>query len=402
MVQELPVRNFRWVAQNDLDTILRLCKNSEYDKIPPCTLSASLKHNPENFDQEKVFAMFPDFYEEDGVTKLAHTLYDKPDYVVHYRTLIKYLKEGMIMDKVNKAVFYTEEAWLKGYIYFCAQKRRETELGKNYFLIDFWKLMMNSVFGKTMENIRKRINFKLVNDTKQLQKELNKPTLEDTITYNKDLLVGVHRSKQNITLDKPICTGQCILDNSKREMYEFVYDYVFQKWGVDNVRLCVTDTDSIIPENKSGDLYKDIVDDIPERFDTSNYKRTDFDGTIIPKMNRKVLGKMKDELAGQIMTQVVGIGPKNYGYEYLTIDGKIKEDRRCKGIGKSFTPKFQEYLDCVQGTRGCEVNKTCFRINSKKHELYTIKTDKVAMRNKVVKRVPDPTAEYETLPFGPG
>ena len=154
-------------------------------------------------------------------------------------------------------------------------------------------------------------------------------------------MVGVHLSKQNITLDKPIYTGQCILDNSKRCMYEFVYDYCFPKWGVDNFRVCGTDTDSIIAEIKT--------EDIPERFDTSKYKRTDFDGAIIPKMNRKVLGKMKDELAGQIMTQFVGIGAKNYAYEYLTVDGKIKEDKRSKGIGKNFTPKFQEYLDCVQG-----------------------------------------------------
>ena len=117
-------------------------------------------------------------------------------------------------------------------------------------------------------------------------------------------------------------------------------------------------------------------------------------------MNRKVLGKMKDELAGQLMTQAVGIGPKSYAYEYLTIDGNFKENRRCKGIGKSFTPKFYEYLDCVQGDAGNEVRKTCYRINLKKHELYTIRTDKVAMRNTVVKRVLDLTTKYETLPFG--
>ena len=163
---------------------------------------------------------------------------------------------------------------------------------------------------------------------------------------------------------------------------------------------CGTDTDSLILAIRTKDLYKDIVDDIPEHFDTSKYKRTDFDGTIIPKMNRKVLGKMKDELAGELMTQFVGIGPKNYAYEYLKIDEKIDEARRCKGIGKNFTPKFQEYLDCVQGAIGNEVRKTCFRINYKNHELYTIKTDKVAMRNIIVERVADPTLRFETLPFG--
>ena len=134
-----------------------------------------------------------------------------------------------------------------------------------------------------------------MNNEKRLQKYLNRPTLEDTITYNKDLLVGVHLSNEKITLNKPIYTGQCILGNSKRCMYEFLYDYVFPKWGVENVWVCGTDTDSLILAIRTKDLPKDIVDDIPEHFDTSKFKRTDFDGTIFPKMNRKVLGKMKDK-----------------------------------------------------------------------------------------------------------
>ena len=122
MVEELPVRNFRWVAQNDLNDSLRCCKNGEFDKIPPCTLSVNVKHNPKNFDKENVFAMCPNFYEERRVRKLAHALYDKPDYVIHYCTLKKYLEEGMIITKVNEAVLFTEEAWLKDYIDFCIEK----------------------------------------------------------------------------------------------------------------------------------------------------------------------------------------------------------------------------------------------------------------------------------------
>ena len=134
-------------------------------------------------------------------------MFDKKDYVIHHWTLKKYLSEGMIFERVKKVILYTEEPWMKGYIEFCVQKRKEAELAGNDFLVEFWKLLMNSVFGKTMENIRKRINFKLVNDPIKLQKELNKPTLQDTITYHPDLLVGVHLSKQKITLNKPIYTG---------------------------------------------------------------------------------------------------------------------------------------------------------------------------------------------------
>ena len=96
---------------------------------------------------------------------------------------------------------------------------------------------------------------------------------------------------------------------------------------------------------------------VETHFDTSKYKRTQFGDTEIIKMNQKKLGMMKDELSGQLMTQFVGIGPKNYAYEYLAIDRNLKEDSRCKGISKSFTPKFQEYLDCIKGVKGNEVNK---------------------------------------------
>ena len=126
-------------------------------------------------------------------------------------------------------------------------------------------------------------------------------------------------------------------------MYEFLYGYVFPKWGVENIWVCGTDTDNLILAIRTKDLPKDIVDDIPEHFDSSKFKQTDFDGTIFPKMNRKVLGKMKDELAGQFMTQFAATGPKNYAYEYMKIDGTLSEDAQCKGISKSYTPN----LDCT-------------------------------------------------------
>lgn len=251
MIEAMPVRDFSWASQEETDKIFKLCKSEKHNEIPPCTLSVDLKHSPKNFDREKIFTMCPDFYEEDGVKKLTHNLFDKKDYVVHYRTLQKYLSEGMILEKVNKVIFYMEKAWMKDDINFCVEQRKLAELAGNNFSLDFRKLMMNSVFGKTMENIRNGVNFKIINNEIKLQKKLNKPTLQDVITYHNNLLVGVHLTKQKITLNKPIYTGQCILDNSKRHMYEFVYDYCFPKWGVDNFRVCRTDTDSIIAEIKT-------------------------------------------------------------------------------------------------------------------------------------------------------
>ena len=112
---------------------------------------------------------------------------------------------------------------------------------------------------------------------------------------------------------------------------------------------------------------------------------------------------MKDELQGDFILEFVGIGPKNYGYSALKMQKdksiKLKDDVRCKGIGKNFTPKFKEYKKCVLGEEDV-ISKECFRINSKDHKLFTIKTDKVALRNTIVKRLPDPDKRFETLPFG--
>ena len=232
---------------------------------------------------------------------------------------------------------------------------------------------------------------------------MNKCTFEEATVYHKDLLVGVHLTKTVIKLDKPIYTGQCILEESKLMMYEFLYDYVFEKWGVDNVRVCMTDTDSVLLEIRTDDLYKDFADDVPKWFDTEKYHRTKFGDTEIKRMNLKDLGKMKNELQGDFILEFAGIGPKNYGYSALKTQKdksiKLKDDVRCKGIGKNFTPRFEEYKKCVLGDEGNFVSKECFRINSKDHKLFTIRTNKVALRNTIVKCLPDPDKRFETLPF---
>ena len=136
----------------------------------------------------------------------------------------------MIVKKINRLVFYKEEAWMKGYIELCVEKRKKASEADNKFGKEFWKLMCNAVFGKSMENVRNRVNFKIVNDDPQLRKELNKPTLQDVKVYHPDLLVGVHLHKKAIRINKPIYTGQCVLDESKLMMYKFIYDYVIPKW----------------------------------------------------------------------------------------------------------------------------------------------------------------------------
>ena len=114
-------------------------------------------------------------------------------------------------------------------------------------------------------------------------------------------------------------------------MYEFLYDYVFEKWGVDNVRVCKTDTDSLLLEIKTKDLYKDFADDVPKWFDTEKYHRTKFGDTEIKRMNLKKLGMMKDKLQGDFILEFAEIGPRttdtahlkhNFAGEHITIVGR--------------------------------------------------------------------------------
>ena len=152
------------------------------------------------------------------VHKLIPTLCDKEKYVLHYRNLQLYLDLGLKVKKVHRALKFNQSPWLKQYIDFNTQKRTQA---KNSFEKDVFKLMNNSVIGKTMENIRKRVDVRLVTDEKKLLKMTSKPTYVSSKIFNKNL-VTVHKIKE--TLNRPAYVGMCILDLSKTLMYDFHYN----------------------------------------------------------------------------------------------------------------------------------------------------------------------------------
>ena len=394
----LPYSNFRWFSESDCDDIMDFIKQGRHHEIPPCTLMVDLKHNVKNIEMEKIFAMCPVIFED----KLCHTLHDKEKYIIHHRALKKYIDYGMIVRKVHTGIFYEEKAWMKEYIEFCVEKRKEARKNNLDSLVEFWKSMMNEPYGKTMENVRNRVKFKLVNDEEKFRKLFLKPNFKEHITFANDsdgFTVGVSMTKESIELDKPIFTGQCILDDSKIMMYEFIYDYCMKKWPDGKFKVLQTDTDSVICEIHTDDIMFDIKDDIEEWFDTSSMVRTEFDGTVIPKMNSKVLGKLKDESGGQFITEFVGIGPKNYSYKYLKLDGTEDKSSVCKGVPKCVHPEFEEYKDIIINGRD-NIHKNCTRIQSKNHNVETVDVKKIAMTNELRKRVRDKNDRFETVPYG--
>ena len=203
-----------------------------------------------------------------------------------------------------------------------------TEIRKvagNDFEKDFYKLMNNAVFGKTMENVRKHRDIKLVTTNKKRSKLVSESNYH-TMNYISEDLSIIKMKRTKVKMNKPIYLGLLILDISKILMYEFWYDYMKPKYN-DNVKLCYMDTDSFVMNIKTKDFYKDITNDVEDRFDTSNYE---VNRPLPTGKNKKVIRLMKDELGVKVITEFVTLRPKTYSY--LTDD--CKEDKKAKGTKK--------------------------------------------------------------------
>ena len=246
----------------------------------------------------------------------------KKKYIVHIKSLKQALNHGLKLKKVYRIIEFKQEAWLKPYIDMNIELRK---LAKIDFDNDFFKLMNNAVFGKTMENIRKLRDIKLVTTDKRRNKLVSEPNYH-TMNYISEYLSIIEMNKTKVKMNKSIYLGLSILEISKLLMYEFWYDYMKPKYG-DNIKLCYMDTDSFIMNIKTEDFYKDIASDLEKRFDTSNYE---VDRPLSIGKNKKVIGLMKDELGGKIIMEFVTLRPKTYSY--LTDD--CKEDKKAKGTKK--------------------------------------------------------------------
>ena len=226
--------------------------------------------------------------------KLVCNLFNKKKYVAHINSLKKALNHGLKLKKIHRVIEFNQDAWLKPYIVMNTELRKEAI---NDFEKDLFKLMNNSVFGKTMENIRKHRDIKLVTTDKKISKSVSEPNYHTINLISEDLLI-IEVKKTKVKMNKPIYLGLSILEISKTLMYEFWYDYMKPKYN-DNVKLFYMDTDSFIMNIKTNDFYEDIASDFENRFDTSNYE---VNRPLPTGKNKKVIGLMKDELGGKIIT----------------------------------------------------------------------------------------------------
>ena len=301
------------------------------------------------------------------VHKLIPTLERKEIYVLHYRNLQLYTDLGLKLTKIHRVLKFNQSPWLKQYIDFNTEKRTNA---KNAFEKDFFKLMNNSVFGKTMENIRKRVDVRLVTDEKKLLKMAAKPTYVSSKIFNENL-VAVHKIKETLTLNRPAYVGMCILDLSKTLMYDFHYNYIKNKYGK-NATLLFTDTDSLTYEIEAEDVYRDFWND-KEKFDNSDYPEN---SPYFDKTNKKVIGKFKDEAAGIPISEFIGLRSKMYSY----MKDNQKGGKTAKGIKKNIIKKnitHENYRGVLFNNK--QMHHTMKTIRSQNHELGSYEINKVSL-----------------------
>ena len=333
MSEYLPYCKFKWLKNVDRFDVMSIGKKSrtgcifEVDLEYPDELHASRNDYP--LTPEKLAASYEilsdyckkiaDKYgiEFGDVKKSIPNLGKKMYYVLHYRDLQLYLSLGMKLTKIHRVLKFKQSDWMKRYIMFNTEKRKNAA---NSFEKDFFKLMVNSVYGKTMKNLKKRIKVRLVTNEKDFLKYTSKPTYISHKIFGKNY-AAIHEIKPVLILNKPIYVGLTVLELSKWLMYDFHYNFIKNHF---DVKLLFTDTDSLTYVIKSDDVYEQFFKQ-KHLFDFSNLPKN---SKFFDETNKKVIGKMKDESEGKIIDQFVGLKSKMHSMK--NNDGK--ETNTAKGV----------------------------------------------------------------------
>ena len=334
MSQKLPVNGFRWLDSDKINEINEeFIKNYNENDSKGYILEVDVKYPKRLHKLHSDLPFLSERMEINKCKKLVCNLSNKKKYVTHISSLKQALNHGLKLKKIHGAIEFNQEAWLEPYIDMNTGLRK---LAPNDFQKNFFKLMNNTVFRKTMENIRKHRDIKLVTTDKKRSKLVSEPNYHTINLISEDLSI-IELKKTKVKMNKPIYLSLSILEISKILMYEFWYDYMKPKYN-NNVKLCYMDTDSFIMDIKTNDFCEDIANDVECKLDTSNYE---VNRPLPMGKNKKVIGLMKDELGGEIITEFVTLRPKTYSY--LTDDGK--EDKKAKGTKKCVIKKMIKFND---------------------------------------------------------
>ena len=375
MSQPLPTHGFKWVKNITKEKVFSILERGPSSK--GYVFEVDLEYPKRLWETHNDYPLAPEPTKVDGVEKLISHFRPKKEYVIHYQNLKQYLSMGMKLVAVHRAISFKQSPWMRPYIEKNTALRTATKIP---FEKDFFKLMNNSVFGKTIENLRKRQSIKIVDKRKIALNLSKKPNFESATIFDKNL-IAVHMQKTKIYFNKPVYVGQAILDLSKTLMFDFHYNYIKPKYG-SKAELLFTDTDSLMYHIETKDFYKDIMPDLEAKFDTSDYPAEHPSG-IPTGLNKKVIGMFKDEAAGNSITHFVGLRPKLYDYK---TEGK-EEVKKCKGIKKSVvkkTLKFDNYVQCLFS--GEKQMRRMRIFQSENHDIYSKEVNKIALSSEDNKR----------------
>ncbi|XP_041376764.1 uncharacterized protein LOC121389230 [Gigantopelta aegis] len=288
-----------------------------------------------------------------------------------------YLRLGLKLVNVHKVLKFTQSPWMKPYIDFNTQKRKEA---KDDFSKDLFKLLFNSVYGKQLQNVRNYQQVELITDEKRLRRYTAKPNFKSVNIFSEHL-VAVSMEKVLVTLNQPVSVGFTILEHAKCILYDFHYNVMLREYG-DCLKVLMTDTDSLlyqiaVPVGRSLRDPYDFMNANISLFDTSNYPK---DHPLHSVERHKAIGVMKDEAGGKIIREFLGLRAKNYSYIVDKILGVTKEELRAKGIQKTFIRKHlrhEMFKECLFEHK--QTMASYHQIRSFHNELYTIKIKKIAL-----------------------
>ena len=386
MCEFLPYSTFQWVQQDKIKkfNVETIREDNDIGYILEATLlypnEIHEQHNSYPLAPERQVIQFEDLspyakkilhdsnikYSKSG-KKLICSLNKKVKYILHYRNLQLYLKLGMKIDQIHRILSFRQSPWMKCYIDFNNEKRKQAS---SSFDREFFKLMNNSAFGKTMENVKKRKNMRLISDQKTCKKMIEKPTFHSLHIFNKDY-VGIQYHKESILLNKPIYLGFTILELSKCHMYSFHYNIMLPMFKTAIIDLLYTDTDSLIYYIKDKN-YIEKMQKMKYHFDFSNMEE---EHPLHCTENKKVLGKFKDESAGREICEFIALRPKMYSILYKS----GVEEKRVKGVKKSAIQEMRHALFRSTLLENKFVYKTFDTMRSLKHKVYVISQKKLSL-----------------------
>lgn len=482
MTQYLPYDDYAWVTTQNIETRsieawTQMINEMKDDDDQGAFFEVDLDYPPELHEshsdyplapenimipEEKLSPIMKNIIQTKGLSymkteKLIGTLNERNNYMVHYRNLKLYLQQGMRLTAVHSVLTFRQTPWMKTFIEANVKRRA---LATSDFEKDLWKLVNNAVFGKTMENVKKRCVFELYNEEeekhiRQFQRRVQNPLYKESVLIGHNTkLLGVMSHKSKVVLDKPIATGMAVLDLSKALMYDFYYNGYKRQYG-DKARLVMTDTDSLVMRIRTEDYYKDLLQPgnvLTPYLDFSNYKSLNQKGWnliptqhaflypdyyiingitescelpkydmlgyyqegenkktsfIIPpntlfdgfqKENNKVQGKFKDENGGFPLCEICCLKPKCYCcYDILN-----RPTMKAKGIPRGTLKRnfdIEKYKDCIRPSVLAVHQAHFFKLQSIHHSMYMVQRDMVGLSGLDSKRfVLD--NNIETIAFG--